>query len=269
MRMESSQDLIIPRGFRAGGREGWDQALGRAGSRPAGRRRSVRGGGDVHHQPGVCRAGEVVSRPPSRRRHPRGGDQRRQRQRGHRCRRARPTSRRTAEVAGDLLACRPDQVLVASTGVIGRQLPMDRLEAGLARSPAELSAERRELPDRRAGHPDHRHPPQDRLAAAQGRRAAVLAAGHGQGGGDDRSADGDDARLPADRCPGLAQRPSADPLRCGREQLQLRFGGGAHQHQRHGPDPLEHGRDRAGPPRRRPRRPSPAWSARPASRWPG
>jgi glutamate N-acetyltransferase/amino-acid N-acetyltransferase len=40
-------------------------------------------------------------------------------------------ARRTAERAAKSLGCRPDDVLVASTGVIGHQLPMDRLEAGL------------------------------------------------------------------------------------------------------------------------------------------
>lgn len=40
-------------------------------------------------------------------------------------------ARRTAELAAQHLGCRADQVLIASTGVIGRQLPMDRLEAGL------------------------------------------------------------------------------------------------------------------------------------------
>src|SRR6516165_3139867 len=39
---------------------------------------------------------------------------------------------RTVQVAGNLLACRPEQILVASTGVIGQQLPMDRLEEGLS-----------------------------------------------------------------------------------------------------------------------------------------
>jgi glutamate N-acetyltransferase/amino-acid N-acetyltransferase len=48
---------------------------------------------------------------------------------------------RTAAVAGALLSCRPDQVLVASTGVIGRQLPMDKLEQGLAQASAGLSAD--------------------------------------------------------------------------------------------------------------------------------
>ncbi len=40
-------------------------------------------------------------------------------------------ARRTAEVAAERLACPPEAVLVASTGVIGRQLPMDRLAAGV------------------------------------------------------------------------------------------------------------------------------------------
>ncbi len=45
--------------------------------------------------------------------------------------------------------CRPEQVLVASTGVIGHQLPMDRLEAGLAEALARLSADAAALPRRR------------------------------------------------------------------------------------------------------------------------
>jgi glutamate N-acetyltransferase / amino-acid N-acetyltransferase len=39
--------------------------------------------------------------------------------------------RRMAERVARRLACEPEQVLVASTGVIGRQLPMDRVEAGI------------------------------------------------------------------------------------------------------------------------------------------
>jgi glutamate N-acetyltransferase/amino-acid N-acetyltransferase len=50
-------------------------------------------------------------------------------------------ARRTAEVTAKALDCRPDDVLVASTGVIGHQLPMDRLEAGLTESLRSLSAE--------------------------------------------------------------------------------------------------------------------------------
>jgi glutamate N-acetyltransferase/amino-acid N-acetyltransferase len=50
---------------------------------------------------------------------------------------------RTAGLAAGALGCQPDDVLVASTGVIGHQLPMDRLEAGLAQALKGLSAEER------------------------------------------------------------------------------------------------------------------------------
>jgi glutamate N-acetyltransferase/amino-acid N-acetyltransferase len=50
-------------------------------------------------------------------------------------------ARATAERAGELLGCRPEQVLVASTGVIGHQLPMDKLTEGLGRAVGELSRE--------------------------------------------------------------------------------------------------------------------------------
>lgn len=48
-------------------------------------------------------------------------------------------SRKTAELAASLIGCRPEQVLVASTGVIGHQLPMERLEAGLKSAFGQLS----------------------------------------------------------------------------------------------------------------------------------
>jgi glutamate N-acetyltransferase/amino-acid N-acetyltransferase len=40
-------------------------------------------------------------------------------------------ARRMAERVARLLECEPDQVLVASTGVIGRQLPMEKVEPGI------------------------------------------------------------------------------------------------------------------------------------------
>ncbi|MGP0062303.1 MAG: bifunctional glutamate N-acetyltransferase/amino-acid acetyltransferase ArgJ [Isosphaeraceae bacterium] len=40
-------------------------------------------------------------------------------------------AKRTAAYAATLMGCEPGQVLVASTGVIGHQLPMDRIEIGL------------------------------------------------------------------------------------------------------------------------------------------
>ncbi len=48
-------------------------------------------------------------------------------------------ARRTAEDAAALLGCKPHQVLVASTGVIGHHLPMDRIEAGLRAAAPALS----------------------------------------------------------------------------------------------------------------------------------
>jgi glutamate N-acetyltransferase/amino-acid N-acetyltransferase len=49
-------------------------------------------------------------------------------------------ARHTAEIAAGLVGCRPEEVLVASTGIIGHQLPMDKIEAGIAAAVAGLSA---------------------------------------------------------------------------------------------------------------------------------
>lgn len=48
--------------------------------------------------------------------------------------------RRTAERVAKLLGCQPGEVLVASTGIIGHQLPMNKIEAGLEKAVAGLSA---------------------------------------------------------------------------------------------------------------------------------
>jgi glutamate N-acetyltransferase/amino-acid N-acetyltransferase len=45
----------------------------------------------------------------------------------------------TAEAVAKGLGCGPESVLVASTGVIGHQLPMDRVRAGVAKALADLS----------------------------------------------------------------------------------------------------------------------------------
>ncbi len=49
-------------------------------------------------------------------------------------------ARATAEGAAKLLGCRPDQILVASTGVIGHPLPMPKVEAGVASAVGKLAA---------------------------------------------------------------------------------------------------------------------------------
>jgi glutamate N-acetyltransferase/amino-acid N-acetyltransferase len=48
-------------------------------------------------------------------------------------------ARRTAELAASHLGCGPEAILVASTGIIGHQLPMTKIEAGIARAVAGLS----------------------------------------------------------------------------------------------------------------------------------
>ena len=48
-------------------------------------------------------------------------------------------ARRTAERVAALLSCQPEEVLVASTGIIGHQLPMDKIEAGIDKAVAGLA----------------------------------------------------------------------------------------------------------------------------------
>ncbi len=54
-------------------------------------------------------------------------------------RRGLDNARRTAEIAAARLGCLAEQVLVASTGVIGHPLPMDKVEAGLEAAIAAAS----------------------------------------------------------------------------------------------------------------------------------
>ena len=56
-------------------------------------------------------------------------------------------ARRMAELVALELGCSPEQVLVASTGVIGRPLPMPILEAGIPKATREVAAGRDALSD--------------------------------------------------------------------------------------------------------------------------
>jgi glutamate N-acetyltransferase/amino-acid N-acetyltransferase len=47
-------------------------------------------------------------------------------------------ARRMAGLAADAVGCLPEQMLVCSTGVIGRHLPMERIETGIGRAALEL-----------------------------------------------------------------------------------------------------------------------------------
>jgi glutamate N-acetyltransferase/amino-acid N-acetyltransferase len=49
-------------------------------------------------------------------------------------------ARRMAAVAAEAVGCKPEEMLVCSTGVIGRPLPMKAIEPGIARAAKELQA---------------------------------------------------------------------------------------------------------------------------------
>src|SRR5712692_10477190 len=49
-------------------------------------------------------------------------------------------ARRMTAVAAEAMGCRPEQMLVCSTGVIGRHLPMPEVEAGIRNAAGRLEA---------------------------------------------------------------------------------------------------------------------------------
>ena len=49
--------------------------------------------------------------------------------------------RRTASLAGELVGCAADEVFIASTGVIGEPLPVEKIEAALAELHGQLSGD--------------------------------------------------------------------------------------------------------------------------------
>ena len=101
---------------------------------------------------------------------------------------------RTAEAAASLFGCRPDEVFIASTGVIGEPLPEHLIaggSAGAAREPR-----RGRLAGGRGRHHDHRHLPQgSRRAPARIGEATVTLNGIAKGSGHDRAGHGHDAGL--------------------------------------------------------------------------
>ena len=99
----------------------------------------------------------------------------------------------TAEHAAAELGIGAIDVAVASTGLIGDRLPMDKLTAGV--TAAVQGAQRGRRPRRRPRDHDHRQRPEDDRAAARrldGRR-------HGQGRRHARAEPGHDARRPHHR----------------------------------------------------------------------
>src|SRR5271170_483709 len=59
-------------------------------------------------------------------------------------------AQRMTAVAAEAVGCRPEQMLVCSTGVIGRHLPMPQIEAGIRAAAPQLASGREALD--RAAH---------------------------------------------------------------------------------------------------------------------
>ena len=136
----------------------------------------------VHDQSGAGRAGARLARAPDATRGTRARDrgQQRLRQRLHRRRRAWRMRGAWRPKSAAALGCAPEQVLVASTGVIGVGLKMDKVVAGHPRGRAGTRA--RQGQRHRARHHD------DRPVSRRSTRSRVQTAArvvhrrrHGQG----------------------------------------------------------------------------------------
>ena len=88
------------------------------------------------------------------------------------------------------LGCDPGDILIASTGVIGRRYPIDRMLAGIDAMPSTLDG--RDIARPARGHHDHRHRAEDRRAHRRRERGAGRR--DGEGLGNDRAQHGHDDR---------------------------------------------------------------------------
>ena len=85
-------------------------------------------------------------------------------------------AREMASLAAKRIGCRPEQVLVASTGVIGRLLPMDKVRAGIAQAGTALAAgPQADLALARAIMTTDTRPKQAGVRLALGRRTVTVA----------------------------------------------------------------------------------------------
>ena len=94
------------------------------------------------------------------------------------------------------LGCTPEQVLVASTGVIGVGLKMDRVVAGYSGRRGRARTRQRQRD--RARHHDDRPVPEGACGQRADTARLVHRRRHGERVGHDRAEHGDDARLPDD-----------------------------------------------------------------------
>ena len=115
-------------------------------------------------------AGRVVPRQAQGRQGARAGGQFRQRQRLHRQDRPRSAVQFTAKLAAQAVGCKPADVFLASTGVIGEPLDASAFDGVMERLVAQAAPGA--LARRRQGDHDHRHVPEgrDRDARSSARR---------------------------------------------------------------------------------------------------
>ena len=100
-------------------------------------------------------------------------------------------ARSTVEFVARQLGCRPEEVLVASTGVIGVDLSLEKVQDGVTKAIAALSrdAHRNAMLAIMTTDPF----PKEAAVKVDDRRRRVPRRRHDEGLGDDRAADGDDA----------------------------------------------------------------------------
>ena len=114
------------------------------------------------------------------------------------------------------LGCEPADVLVASTGVIGRRYPIERIRDGVAAMPRSRRGGPPTTPRRGIMTTDT----VAKVATRHGRRRAGAGRRHRQGRRDDRARHGDDDRRAADRrrcsTPDAARPPVPRGRRCAR-----------------------------------------------------
>ena len=146
-------------------------------------------------------------------------------------------AREMTRIVGELLHVPPKQVLIASTGVIGQALPMDKIRAGLPKLVKGLSPQGGRSAAEAILTTDTLR--EGSGAAHRGRRPAGDHRRHRQGRGDARAAPGDDVLLPRHRRDGGVRcaRRGASPRRGRivqprhrrRRSVDERHGGGARQ----------------------------------------
>ena len=200
-----------PRGFRAAGVSARHQGERRRSTwRSSSSDAPAHRGGRLHDQPRAGRAGRScrasIWRAPAASR-ARDRRQQRLRQRLHRRRRACRSRARWPPRPRGCVGCPAEQVLVASTGVIGVALPIDKIRARPAGRVRARSARDQGAAAARAIMTTDPFP-KEAAVARHDRRTRRRDRRHGQGLRHDRADDGDDARLRDDRRGGAAARCS-------------------------------------------------------------